>query len=203
MRRIAKLENIYEPIIISTVYIIVSFFYHFSSLLNPLGLLIFSTLSLFINCFWVIFFTYYLKKFSFSIGWLGAYLIWLISIIFFIWALYQKTLFDISFYIDMLVLSLTGLFFFKDSYKKIYIAFAFAMVATYIFYYSLQTQWFFFLLIIWLIITGLRLDSLLEKGLSDKKHITILYIAGLMYSIATLLISHWIYKLIINNLQTT
>ena len=182
----------YEPVFLAFVYIIVAFQVHFGALLNSFGLGIFSMLSLLLNLFWVVFFAYYWEKFTSSETWAGLYLIWLVSVLFFIWALYQKTLIDLAFYSDMLILALAGVVFFRSIDDKAWIPFALALNTGYLFYASLQEQKWFYVLILWLIISGFWLDRLVGKNVASAGKLAIRFAGGLIFFI----LGYYVMKLV-------
>ncbi len=175
--------RIFAPhLIVSFVYISIAFLLHFGQDLNMFGIGIFLVYALLFNLLWVGFFVYMLEVVARKqVHWAWKYLIWLISVAFYSWALYDKTLVSVDFYADILVLATAALLFFRDKNSKSWQVFALAIMTAYLYYASLSVSVFFYVLIMVLVIDGLLLDSMREKGGLSTKEVIIYFSCGIGY----------------------
>ncbi len=180
-KRVDFLKYFYSPLLIALVFIISAFLLYFRQSLNLLGIVIFSLFVLVFDVLWIAFFAYLMDKTQSKISWQWLYIVWLISLGFFVWALYSKLLTNLNFYRDIIALALSGVLFFQAIDREKWAAFALGIVSAYLYYASIKSDLLFYTLVLWLIIVGLALDKLKNTNNLSIKQITIYFVSGIVY----------------------
>ncbi len=180
-KRVDFLKYFYSPLLIALVFIISAFLLYFRQSLNLLGIVIFSLFVLVFDVLWIAFFAYLMDKTQSKISWQWLYIVWLISLGFFVWALYSKLLTNLYFYRDIIALALSGVLFFQAIDREKWAAFALGIVSAYLYYASIKSDLLFYTLVLWLIIVGLALDKLKNTNNLSIKQITIYFVSGIVY----------------------
>ncbi len=187
----------YSPLLVALVFIFVAFLLYFGQILNVLGISVFLVFAFLFNLFWVAFFAYVMEKFFDRVMWLTVYAIWLVSVAFFLWAMYDKMLVNLDFYRDIAVLVIGAGIFFQGISDKKWIAFALGMTTAYIYYASLRSSLLFYVLVVWLIIDGWHMDYLVNKYEVNIGKALVLFAVGLAYLPLAMFIANYLKDLII------
>jgi len=183
--------SLVEIVFLSLVYLIIAFIVHYRNVFNIKGLVLFSFYLVIMNFILLIFY-FYIRNILRKNKWVIFYSFWLIFVLFFLWNLYRLNYINIGFYLDTLVISIAGIIFFRGVEEKKWIAFIFAINTAYFLFASTKSEFIFYILILWLLLTGYRLDKLLVQENKTIKQISISFLLGLGY----LIVFYFVMKII-------
>ncbi len=190
------MKYFYSPLLVSIIFILAAFWLYFASSLNLFGIAVFFVFAVVFNVFWVAFFAFLMDRQIGSVSWLWIYFAWLVSVVFFVWVMYDKLLVDMNFYRDMVVLALGGAFFFRAIENKKWLIFALGLVTAYLYYASFHSKVLFVVLLFWLIIDGLVLDNYVSKSLSAGKLVLCFFLGVVYFALAIVVmgvLKDWIF----------